>query len=54
MHKRITVFLLSFVYFAYCNIGSYPVYYNHKVKQNNEQKERGNNYENYNYVSVRI
>ena len=31
MHKRIIIFLLSFVYFAYCNNGSYPVYYNHKV-----------------------
>lgn len=45
MHKRIIIFLLSFVYFAYCNNGSYPVYYNHKEKkQTNEQKERGNNY----------
>lgn len=44
MHKRIIIFLLSFVYFAYCNNGSYPVYYNHKVKQT-KQKERGNNYE---------
>ena len=44
MHKRIIIFLLSFVYFAYGNNGSYPVYYNHKVKQT-KQKERGNNYE---------
>ena len=39
MHKRITIFLLSFVYFAYCNNGSYTVYYNHKVKQTNKKKE---------------
>ena len=42
MYKRIIIFLFSFVYFAYCNNGSYPVYYNHKVKQT-KQKERGNN-----------
>ena len=39
MHKRITIFLLSFVYFDYCNNGSYTVYYTHKVKQMNKKKE---------------
>ena len=40
MHKRIIIFLLSFVYFAYCNNGSYTVYYNHKVKQTTMNKKK--------------